>query len=99
MESAANPSHVDLSEKEGEKTLPVDVSPEQQKVVQTEKSEVNAEHPAGEPTTREVAEHTTGPKLALITLALCLGVFLVALGTFTPLCLLNLGSSMSLGHN
>ncbi|KAJ5804551.1 uncharacterized protein N7518_000854 [Penicillium psychrosexuale] len=72
MESAANPSRVDPSEKEEEKALTNDVSLKQESVA------INAEQ-ADEPTAREVTERPTGPKLALITLALCLGVFLVAL--------------------
>ncbi|CAI7619037.1 unnamed protein product [Penicillium glandicola] len=79
MDSTAKSSHVNLSEKETEKTLD-DVSPTQERVlVQTEMAGPNAEHSVGEPVMREGTEHATGPKLALITLALCLGVFLVAL--------------------
>ena len=75
MESAANLSRVDPSEQEGEKALTNNVSLKQESVVS------NAEQ--ADDTAREVTERPTGPKLALITLALCLGVFLVALGTFT----------------
>ncbi|KGO77802.1 Major facilitator superfamily domain, general substrate transporter [Penicillium italicum] len=79
MESAANSNHVDLSKQEEGNKLTGDISREQEKVVQIEKAELNAEHPASEPTTPEGTEYPTGPKLNLITLALCLGVFLIAL--------------------
>lgn len=92
MEPTAHSSHVDLSEQHVEKTLTVDVLPKQEKVGPTEKAELNSEHPAGAPTTCEGTEYPKGLKLALITLALCLGVFLVALGTFTFSCLLIIES-------
>ncbi|KAF3030551.1 hypothetical protein E8E15_007924 [Penicillium rubens] len=79
MESTTHSSHVDLSEQHAEKTLTDDVLPKQEKVGQTEKAELSAEHPAGGPTTCEGTQYPKGPQLALITLALCLGVFLVAL--------------------
>ncbi|KAJ5950761.1 uncharacterized protein N7479_009174 [Penicillium vulpinum] len=78
MESAEHTSQANLAKKE-EKSLTGDIFPEQEKVVvQTAPAELNAEH-AGQPTTPEGTEHPKGPTLALITLALCLGVFLVAL--------------------
>ncbi|KAJ5158517.1 Major facilitator superfamily domain general substrate transporter [Penicillium coprophilum] len=78
MEFTAKSSHIDLSEQE-EKTLTSHVSPEQEKGLQPVAAELNTEHLSVEPTTSEGTGHQTGPKLALITLALCLGVFLVAL--------------------
>ncbi|KAF7525283.1 hypothetical protein PCG10_005168 [Penicillium crustosum] len=77
MESAANPSNVNLSNQEGENVLVGDVSREQENVVQAAKTELNVESP-----NHEGNEHAKGLKLALIALALCLGVFLVALGMF-----------------
>lgn len=85
MESTANSSHVNLPNQEGENTLVGDVSREQEDVVQAGKAELNVEH-----TMSEGTEYAKGLKLALITLALCLGVFLVALGMFIFPCLLNL---------
>jgi hypothetical protein len=82
MESTTHSSHVDLFEQHAEKTLTGDVLPKQEKVGQTEKAELSLGNPAGGPTTCEGTEYPKGPQLALITLALCLGVFLVALGTF-----------------
>ncbi|KAJ5382714.1 Major facilitator superfamily domain general substrate transporter [Penicillium concentricum] len=80
MESTVNSSHVNLSEQEGEKKLTGDVSTKQEKgLVQPAATELKPENLTLEPTTNEGAEHPTGPKLALITLALCLGVLLVAL--------------------
>ncbi|KAJ5489845.1 Major facilitator superfamily domain general substrate transporter [Penicillium expansum] len=79
MELTANSSLVNLPEQEERNKLPGHVSCEQDKVAQTAKAELNAEQPAGEPTTPEGTEHRKGPQLALITLALCLGVFLIAL--------------------
>ncbi|KAJ6180746.1 hypothetical protein N7519_011207 [Penicillium mononematosum] len=79
MESTTHSSHVDISEQHVEKTLTGDVPTEQEKVGQTEKAELSAEHPADGPTTCEGPQYPKGPQLALITLALCLGVFLVAL--------------------
>lgn len=77
MESTAISSHVNLSNPEGENALVGDVSREQENVAQAEKPELNVENPNSEGT-----EYAKGLKLALITLALCLGVFLVALGMF-----------------
>lgn len=77
MESTANSSHVNLSNQEGENVLLGGISREQENVVQAAKAEANVENPSPEGT-----EHAKGLKLALITLALCLGVFLVALGMF-----------------
>ncbi|KAJ5419113.1 uncharacterized protein N7487_002663 [Penicillium crustosum] len=77
MESAANPSNVNLSNQEGENVLVGGVSREQENVVQAAKTELNVESP-----NHEGNEHAKGLKLALIALALCLGVFLVALGMF-----------------
>ncbi|KAJ5188558.1 Major facilitator superfamily domain general substrate transporter [Penicillium cf. griseofulvum] len=79
MESTANASHNHLSDQEGEKTLTGDIAAEEKVLVQPAAAELNAQHPPVDPTTSEGTEHLTGPKLALITLALCLGVFLVAL--------------------
>ena len=80
MELTANSSLVNLPEQEEGNKLPGHASCEQEKVAQTAKAELNAEQPAGETTTPEGTEHRKGPQLALITLALCLGVFLIALG-------------------
>ncbi|OQD93726.1 hypothetical protein PENSOL_c030G06826 [Penicillium solitum] len=77
MESTAISSHVNLSNPEGENALVGDVSREQENVAQAEKPELNVENPNSEGT-----EYAKGLELALITLALCLGVFLVALGMF-----------------
>lgn len=79
MESAANSSHVHLPNQDGENILVGDVSREET-VVQAAKAELNLEHPAD--TKPEETEYAKGLTLALITLALCLGVFLVALGMF-----------------
>jgi hypothetical protein len=85
MASTTVPGQVDLSAHEKETILNRTPSLPEEKadtLFHTATAEPGNEHPPIKAiTTREDGtEYPTGPKLALIALALCLSVFLVALG-------------------
>lgn len=84
MESTNVPGHIDISKHEKDTTLRSTSLPEDKTntLVQTATAEPDNEHPSIKATTtrEDGTEYPKGPKLALIALALCLSVFLVALG-------------------
>jgi hypothetical protein len=88
MEPTNSPNHVAVSEQEKERRISATPSMPDEKtdvLVQTATAEPDKQHPSLKAsTTREDGtEYPTGLKLALIALALCLSVFLVALGMFS----------------